>query len=76
MIAQEVFYHFGGREPELLVVEVAGTVTPGLSRDESQARPVSKASCSSLSPCQDTSVLLGVLPPVLFSLRKRYEIHI
>lgn len=29
MIAQEAFYHFGGSEPELLVVEVAGTVTPG-----------------------------------------------
>lgn len=29
MLAQEAFYHFGGREPELLVVEVAGTVTPG-----------------------------------------------
>lgn len=29
MIAQEVFYHFGGSEPELLVVEVAGTVTLG-----------------------------------------------
>ena len=49
---------------------------PELSWDESQAWPVSKASCSSLSPCQDTSVLLSVLPPVLLSLRKRYEIHI
>lgn len=49
---------------------------PGLSWDESQARAVSKASCSRRSPCQDTSVLLSVLPPVLLSLRKRYEIHI
>lgn len=29
IISQEVFYHFGGSEPELLVVEVAGTVTSG-----------------------------------------------
>lgn len=74
MITQEVFYHSGGSEPELLVVEVAGTGTPGCDGMRVKLRLSARGPAA--VPCQDTSELLSLLPPVLLSLRKRYEIHI
>lgn len=74
MITQEVFYHFGNSEPELLVVEVAGTVTPGCGGMRVKLRLSATGPAAIL--WQDIAELLSLLPPVLLSLRKRYEIHI